>query len=146
MRASRAYRLESFTGAHAAAAIDLFAKEDWGTYTCDPTRTIRALSAPGCTTLLAVNRAVVVGLVQLQSDGEIQTHLSALLVAAPWRRSGLGRGLLHEALKRAGGIHVDVLTRNPGFYESLGGEARPGFRLTHEQLNPHARPHQRSDQ
>ena len=128
-------RLHSFTRAHMRGVIELLAAEGWDTYTVDPERTARALSAPGCTTLLALDGARVVALVQLQSDGEIQAHLSALLVATSWRRRGLGRYLLHDALKRAGGNHIDVLTQNRAFYEGLGGQPRPGFRLTPEQLN-----------
>jgi ribosomal protein S18 acetylase RimI-like enzyme len=114
--------------------MDLLATEGWDTYTVDPARTARALSAPGSTTLLALDRGRVVALVQLQSDGEIQAHLSSLLIATPWRRHGLGRHLMHQALERSGGIRVDVLTQNRAFYESLGGQPRSGFRLTREQL------------
>jgi ribosomal protein S18 acetylase RimI-like enzyme len=135
MTPSSTPRLRSFTRARTPGVIDLLAAEGWDTYTVDPERTARALAAPGCTTVLALDGARVVGLVQLQSDCEIQAHLSALLVAPSWRRRGLARQLLREALKRAGGIHIDVLTRNPAFYESLGGRPRPGFRLTPEQLN-----------
>jgi GNAT superfamily N-acetyltransferase len=115
--------------------IDLLATEGWDTYTVDPERTARALTALGCTTLVGLDRGQVVALVQMQSDGEIQAHLSALLVAAPWRRRGLARQLLHEALDQAGGIHIDVLMQSPAFYESLGAQLRQGFRLTAEQLN-----------
>ena len=128
-------RTHTFTRAHAPGVIELLAAEGWDTYTEDLERTVRALSAPGCTTLLALDGAKVVGLVQLQSDGEIQAHLSALLVDTSCRGRGLGRRLLEEALRRSGGMHVDVLTRNRGFYEALGGRPRPGFRLTREQLN-----------
>jgi GNAT superfamily N-acetyltransferase len=133
--------LQPFAPAHTPGVIDLLAAEGWDTYTVDPQRTARALSAPGCTTLVALDGVSVVALVQVQSDGEIQAHLSALLVAATWRRRGLARGLLHEALRRAGGIHIDVLTRNLAFYESLGARPRTGFRLTAEQLNTHPPPH-----
>lgn len=134
--------LRLFSPADTAGVIDLFAAEGWDTYVVDPGRTARALAAPGCTTLLALVGSSVVALVQLQSDGEIQAHLSALLVAEAWRRRGLARGLLDEALRRAGGAHIDVLTTNPAFYESLGGRPRSGFRLTPEHLNldPTARP------
>ena len=94
--------------------------------------------------MLALDNTNVVALVQLQSDGEIQAHISALLVATSWRRRGLARQLLREALERAGGLHIDVLTRNSAFYESLGGRPRHGFRLAPEQLhldpNPDAAP------
>jgi ribosomal protein S18 acetylase RimI-like enzyme len=132
--------LQPFTRAHTPGVIDLLAAEGWDTYTVDPEQTARALSAPGCTTLLALDGARVVALVQVQSDGEIQAHLSALLVDTSWRRRGLGRQLLHEALKRAGGIQIDVLTQNRAFYESLGGQPRPGFRLTRQQLNINRKP------
>lgn len=137
MTPSSTPRLQSYTRANTPGVIDLLAAEGWDTYTGDVERTARALLAPGCTTLLALDGARVVALVQLQSDGEIQAHLSALLVATAWRRRGLARQLLCEALTRAGGIHIDVLTRNRAFYQALGGKPRPGFRLTPEQLNPH---------
>jgi ribosomal protein S18 acetylase RimI-like enzyme len=133
-------RLQSFTRAYTPGVIDLLAAEGWDTYTVDPARTARALSAPGCTTLLALDGTSVVAIVQLQSDGEIQAHISALLVATAWRRRGLACQLLREALKRAGGIHIDVLTRNSAFYESLGGQPRHGFRLTPEQLHLNPNP------
>jgi GNAT superfamily N-acetyltransferase len=144
MTPSSTPRLQSFTRAHTPDVIDLLAAEGWDSYTVDPHRTARALSAPGCTTLLALDGARVVALVQLQSDGEIQAHLSALLVARSWRRRGLGRRLLKEALERAGGIHIDVLTQNRAFYESLGGKPRHGFRLTPEQLNTKRTPNSSS--
>jgi len=75
-----------------------------------------------------------VGLVQLQSDGEIQAHLSALVVAEGWRRRGLARSLLREALAKAGGLRIDLITRSEHFYLGLGARPTPGFRLTREHL------------
>jgi GNAT superfamily N-acetyltransferase len=94
----------------------LFAAERWQTYTDDPERTYRALTAPGATTLVAIDKGVVAGLVQLQSDGEIQAHLSALITGAQWRRRGLGRALVREALARAGGLPINVLSRSGSYY------------------------------
>jgi GNAT superfamily N-acetyltransferase len=70
--------------------------------------------------------------VQLQSDGEIQAHLSALITGAQWRRRGLGRALVRDALARAGGLRIDVLSRSGSNYRSLGAESVPGFRLHKE--------------
>jgi GNAT superfamily N-acetyltransferase len=140
MTATITPRLRSFTRADTPAVLNLFAAEGWDTYTVDPARTARALSAPGCTTLLVLHGAEVVALIQLQSDGEIQAHLSALLVAPPWRCRGLARQLLSHALATAGGTNIDVLTRNAAFYESLGGQPRPGFRLTPQQLDLNTTP------
>jgi ribosomal protein S18 acetylase RimI-like enzyme len=112
----------------------LFAAERWQTYAADPERTYRALTAPGATTLVAIDQGVVAGLVQLQSDGEIQAHLSALITGAQWRRRGLGRALVREALARAGGLCIDVLSRSGSYYLSLGDASVPGFRLHKETM------------
>jgi GNAT superfamily N-acetyltransferase len=69
------------------------------------------------------------GLVQLQSDGEIQAHLSALLVGEAWRGRGISRRLLAEALRQAGGMRMDIISVAEGFYRHLGADSRPGFRL-----------------
>jgi ribosomal protein S18 acetylase RimI-like enzyme len=126
--------LASFAQKHLDGALALFAAEEWDTYTADPERTHRALAAPGCTTVVAVDGTIVAGLVQLQSDGEIQAHLSALVVGEDWRRRGLARALLREALRRAGGIRIDLLTRAGSYYMGLGADPIPGFRLGRENL------------
>jgi len=121
--------VESFEPTHLSGALALFAAEGWETYTEDPERTHRALAAPGASTLVAVDGGVVAGLVQLQSDGEIQAHLSALLVGEKWRGRGLARRLLREALQRAGGMRIDIISSATSFYRALGADERPGFRL-----------------
>jgi ribosomal protein S18 acetylase RimI-like enzyme len=126
--------LSSFTRKHLEGALALFAAEDWQTYTADPECTYRALAAPGSTTFVALDQTKVVALVQLQSDGEIQAHLSALVVAEGWRRRGIARRLLGEALHTAGGLRIDLITRSDRFYLGLGARQIPGFRLTRECL------------
>jgi GNAT superfamily N-acetyltransferase len=121
--------VESFERNHLDGALALFAAEDWETYTEDPERTYRALAAPGATTLVAVEDGVVAGIVQLQSDGEIQAHLSALLVGEKWRGRGLARRLLRDGLQRAGGMRIDIISSAESFYRALGADSRPGFRL-----------------
>jgi ribosomal protein S18 acetylase RimI-like enzyme len=127
--------VKRFEREHLLGAMGLFAAEDWETYTEDPGRTYRALTAPGATTLVALDGDVVAGLVQLQSDGEIQAHLSALVVASPWRRRGLARQLLREALRVSGGMRIDILSLAEGLYNGLGAERRPGFRLRPPELD-----------
>ena len=126
--------LTGFVREHLEGALMLFAAERWQTYAADPERTYRALTAPGATTLVAIDQGVVAGLVQLQSDGEIQAHLSALITGAQRRRRGLGRALLRQALARAGGVCIDLLSRSGGYYLSLGAESVPGFRLHKETM------------
>jgi GNAT superfamily N-acetyltransferase len=121
--------LENFERGHLSGTLELLAEAEWETYTEDPERTYRALSAPGSTTLVAVEDGTVAGFVQLQSDGEIQAHLSALLVGESWRGRGLSRLLLREGLERAGGMRMDIISAAESFYRHLGADERPGFRL-----------------
>jgi ribosomal protein S18 acetylase RimI-like enzyme len=121
--------LAAFSREHLDGALALFGAEGWETYTEDAERTYRALSAPGSTTLVALSDGEVVGAIQLQSDGEIQAHLSLLIVGEAARGQGIARRLLREALRRAGGMRMDILTRTVGFYERLGADSVPGFRL-----------------
>src|SRR5512133_1194529 len=107
--------LTAFTREHLDGAIALFAAEGWHTYTADREQTYRSLVAPGSTTLVALDGATVIALIQLQSDGEIQAHLSAIVIAEGWRGAGLGRRMPREALDRAGGLRIDILTRSERF-------------------------------
>ena len=125
--------IEPFTRAHLDGLVALVAAEGWSEYTDDVERTHRALSAPGVTTLVAVAGRVV-GVIQVQSDGVIQAHVSMLLIDRGWRGVGLGSRLLREGLERAGGIQLDVRTRTEGYYERLGASRSLGFRLTREDL------------
>jgi ribosomal protein S18 acetylase RimI-like enzyme len=122
-------QISEFERDHLDGALALFTAEGWDTYYEDPERTVRVLTAPGSTTLVAVEDGEVAGLVQLQSDGEIQAHLSALVVGEAWRGRGLARRLLRESLARAGGMRIDILSLAESFYERLGADRRPGFRL-----------------
>jgi predicted N-acetyltransferase YhbS len=78
---------------------------------------------------------VIAGLIQLQSDGEIQAHLSALLVGEEWRGRGVAKHLLREGLQRAGGMRMDILSSAEDFYNHLGAESKTGFRLRPSDLH-----------
>jgi ribosomal protein S18 acetylase RimI-like enzyme len=86
--------IEPFSRAHLDDLVALVAAEGWGEYTVDVERTCRALSAPGVTTLVAINDTRVVGAIQVQSDGLIQAHVSMLLISREWRGRRLGSRLL----------------------------------------------------
>ncbi|WP_433301383.1 GNAT family N-acetyltransferase [Actinoplanes sp. CA-030573] len=75
--------------------------------------------------------AAIVGFAELFSDGELQAYLANLAVAATHRRTGLGRRLVTEALRRAGGERVDLLSEDAAaaFYRSFPHFEKPGFRL-----------------
>lgn len=110
--------------------IALCAAEGWPSFPEDPARALRALTAPGVTTVVAVESADVVGFAQLLSDGEIQAHLSLIAVAASHRRRGIALAMLKAALERAGGIRIDLVTDTaPEFYAALPHRRFDGFRI-----------------
>ncbi len=65
-------QLQIFTASELRRAIDASAVDDWNTHTFDAEQGLRALSDMGCTTLVALDGARVVAVVQLQPDGKIQ--------------------------------------------------------------------------
>src|SRR5713226_2109219 len=107
-----------FREEHLDGVIALCAAEGWPSYTEDREKTARVLTAPGVTTVVAVDTVEVVGFAYLQSDREIQAHLSLIAVSVSRRRQGVGRLLITEGLRRAGGVRVDLLSTDgaDGFY------------------------------
>lgn len=130
--------IEPFARAHLDGLVALVAAEGWDEYTVDVERTCRALTAPGVTTLVAMNDARVVGAIQIQADGLIQAHVSLLVIDRRWRGRRLGSRLLREGLERAGGLRLDIRTRTEGYYERLGASRSLGYRLTREDLGLNA--------
>lgn len=126
--------IKPFTRAHLEGLIALVAAEGWNEYSDDVERTHRALTAPGVTTLVAIAGGHLVGVIQVQSDGVIQAHVSMLLIDRDSRGVGLGSRLLRQGLERAGGLRLDIRTRTEGYYERLGASRSLGFRLTRENL------------
>jgi ribosomal protein S18 acetylase RimI-like enzyme len=129
-----AMRIIPYGPEHRGGAVALFAAELWPSYTRDPERTCAALRAPGVTSLVALDGGAVVGLVQVQSDGAIQAHLSTLVVARERRRRGIGRRLLADALQAAGGERLDLLSIADDFYASMTNRRFSGWRLTRADL------------
>jgi ribosomal protein S18 acetylase RimI-like enzyme len=110
--------------------IELCAAEGWPSFPEDPARALRALTAPGVTTVVADAAGQLVGFAQLLSDGEIQAHLSLIAVHPAARRQGLARQMLRLALAEAGGIRIDLLTDTaPEFYAALPHRRLDGFRI-----------------
>ena len=129
-----ALRIVPYASEHRPGVVALFAAELWPSYTRDPERTCRVLRAPGATSLVALDGEAVVGIVQVQSDGEIQAHLSTIVVARTHRRRGIGRRLLADALREAGGERLDLLSVADGFYASMTTRRISGWRLTRADL------------
>ena len=112
------------------AVVALCAAEGWPSFPEDPARALRALTAPGVTSVVADDGGRVVGFAQLLSDGEIQAHLSLIAVHPDARRQGLAREMLRVALAEAGGVRIDLITDTaPAFYAALPHRRMQGFRI-----------------
>ena len=120
-----------FVEGHLDGVLRLCVAEDWPSFPDDPERAIRVLTAPGVTTVVALDDGSVVGFAQLFSDGELQAFLANLAVDKELRGRGTGRALVIEALRLAGGERIDLLSEEEavGFYEKFPNFRKPGFRL-----------------
>ncbi|MHC4777547.1 MAG: GNAT family N-acetyltransferase [Planctomycetota bacterium] len=116
---------------HIASVMSLCGTEGYESYSTDADLTWRALSAPGVTSLAAMDGETVLGFVQMLSDGLVQAHLSMVLVDRSHRRRGIGRALVEKAFARAGGKRVDLLTDGAeSFYRSFKNQDHwTGFRI-----------------
>jgi len=121
----------AFGPEHLAGVAALCVEESWPSIPADPSRAERALTAPGTVTVVALDDGAVVGFATMLSDGEIQAYLSMLVVTAARRGQGIGRLLVEDAFRRAGGLRVDVLAAegSEGFYAAMTHRRLPGFRV-----------------
>ncbi|WP_197509436.1 MULTISPECIES: GNAT family N-acetyltransferase [unclassified Mycobacterium] len=120
-----------FSRTHLDGVLRLCAAQGWTSFTADPARAARVLTAPGVTTVVALDDGVVVGFAELFSDGEIQAYLATLAVDETRRGKGIGRTLVTEALRLAGGERIDALSEDDAldFYRAFPHLEKPGIRL-----------------
>ncbi len=116
---------------HLDGVIALCVAEGWPSLPEDPERAVRLLTAPGVTTVVALEERAVVGFAELLSDGELQAYLASIAVDTSFRGRGIGRALVVQALQLGGGTRVDLLSEDGsvGFYEKFPHFRKPGFRL-----------------
>jgi ribosomal protein S18 acetylase RimI-like enzyme len=130
MPSGEAITYEPFAESHLDGVVALCRELSWPSYT-DRSNALRALSAPGAVTWVAVNGTAVVGLAHLLTDGLIQAHLSLIGVLPAYRRQGLARKLVREVFRSSGAKWLDLVAE-PGseeFYRSFVREERSGFRI-----------------
>lgn len=132
MAAGPDVEIEPYRRPHLPGIIAIFRQEGYVNY-LDEERAHRVLSAPGATTLVAVDEeGEVVGIVEVQGDGAIQGHVSIFAVAATSRRRRIGSRLLATAIKRSGCMRVDLLSNDAtsdAFYRSFPHREGTGFRI-----------------
>ena len=130
------------------AVVDLCKREGWATVSGNRKRAARAMSGPGVTALVAVERKAgeerVVGFSQAVGDGAISAYLCMLLVAEDARGRGIGKALIERTLVESGALRLDLLSsdRAMPLYERFPHNRMPAFRLYPDDslhpLGPHA--------
>jgi ribosomal protein S18 acetylase RimI-like enzyme len=134
----------AYSPRHLDAAVALCRAEGWTTFSANRERAARAMSGPGVTALVAVERRGedderVLGFSQAVGDGAFGGYLCMLLVAEEARGQGVGRALVERTLVESGVLRLDLLSsdRAMSLYERFPHIRVPGFRLyPDESLRP----------
>lgn len=130
-------QIRRYTSGDLAGVLRLCEIERWPSLVQDQARADRVLSAPGVTTMVAEVDGQIVGFAQLQSDGEIQAHLSLIAVDPRHRHQGIARELVVLGLRNAGGQRIDLVTDGAdAFYEAMPHFRLSGFRIYPEYTGP----------
>ncbi len=124
-------RSEPFARDHLGAILALCETQGWPSLPADPRRAEQALTAPGVTTVVAVDGNEVAGFATILTDGVIDAYLSLLLVEESHRGAGIGDALVHDVYRSSGATRVDLLAEvgSDGFYRRFPHRRLAGFRL-----------------
>jgi ribosomal protein S18 acetylase RimI-like enzyme len=138
--------------------------EGWISFASNPERAGRAMTNPGVTALVAVERdgeggeggegasddrggERAVGFSQAVGDGCFGGYLCMLLVEPEARGQGIGKALVERTLVKSGVLRLDLLSSDKAMslYERFPHNQIPGFRLyPDESLRPSESPPARS--
>ena len=130
--------------------LGLCKAEGWVTFASNPQRAGRAMTNPGVTALVAVERTGgdgasgdgderAVGFAQAVGDGCFGGYLCMLLVEPEARGQGIGKALVEATLVKSGVLRLDLLSSEKAIplYERFPHYRTPGFRLyPDESLRP----------
>ena len=122
---------------HLDALLALCRTEGWISFAGNPDRAGRAMTGPGVTALVAVERAAgggeerAVGFSQAVGDGAFGGYLCMLLVDPAARGRGIGKALVEATLVESGVLRLDLLSseRAMSLYERFPHNKIPGFRI-----------------
>ncbi len=124
---------------HLDEVLAIARDQGWITFSGNPERAARAMSAPGVTALVAIEEGRVRGFAQAVGDGAITGYLCMLLVAEEARGRGIGQALVERAQVDTGVLRLDLLSseKATSLYERFSHNRFPGFRLyADESLRP----------
>jgi ribosomal protein S18 acetylase RimI-like enzyme len=131
--------------------LNLCKQEGWISFAANPERAGRAMTGPGVTALVAVERDAgggeepgegeerALGFAQAVGDGAFGGYLCMLLVDPRARGRGIGKALVERTLVESGVLRLDLLSseRAMSLYERFPHNKIPGFRLyPDESLRP----------
>jgi ribosomal protein S18 acetylase RimI-like enzyme len=120
------------------ALLRLCRQEGWISFAANPERAGRAMTGPGVTALVAVERVDedgggerAIGFAQAVGDGCFGGYLCMLLVDEEARGRGIGKALVERTLVESGVLRLDLLSsdRAMSLYERFPHNKIPGFRL-----------------
>ena len=122
---------------HLDALLALCRTEGWISFAGNPDRAGRAMTGPGVTALVAVERVAgggeerAVGFSQAVGDGAFGGYLCMLLVDPAARGRGIGKALVEATLVESGVLRLDLLSseRAMSLYERFPHNKIPGFRI-----------------
>jgi ribosomal protein S18 acetylase RimI-like enzyme len=122
--------ITQYESAHLAGIVALCEAEGWPSLGADLDRAHAVLTAPGVTSVVALDGDQVIGFAYLLSDGHIAAYLSMMAVHPDHRRQGIGRKLLEYAAPLTGAQRVDLVTDTANaFYKSFHHRTFTGFRI-----------------
>lgn len=122
--------LTTYTRDHLAGIVALCEAEGWPSFGADLNRAHAVLTAPGVTTVVALDGDLVIGFAYALSDGHIAAYLSMMAVHQHYRRKGIGRDLVEYVFPLTGAQRMDLITDDAdAFYASFDHKTLSGFRI-----------------
>jgi ribosomal protein S18 acetylase RimI-like enzyme len=138
-----AMKIVTYEPKHLDTLLALCKSEGWITFAANPERAGRAMTNPGVTALVAIERMdgeeQAIGFAQAVGDGCFGGYLCMLLVDPAVRGRGVGKALVEATLVKSGVLRLDLLSsdRAMPLYERFPHNKIPGFRLyPDESLRP----------
>jgi len=123
--------IRPFAEADVDDVMHMAAAEGWPSLSSSARETCQLLGSPGSVALVAVVDGAVAGLAFGYGAGRVEGYLSELLVAAAYRRRGVGRALVEELFVRLDVDRLELLSSAEGeaFYRSFSHQLWRGYRL-----------------
>ncbi|MFC9694944.1 GNAT family N-acetyltransferase [Kribbella sp. NPDC056951] len=123
--------IQQYQRTHLDGIVALCEAEGWPSFGADLDRAHATLTAPGVTSVVALDGELLIGFAYLLSDGHIASYLSMMATHVNYRRKGVGRALIDYAHPLTGAQRIDLVTDTAeDFYASYEHHRTfSGFRI-----------------